>query len=372
MLTSITRYLKHIPGWTTNRKLFVIESDDWGGTRMPSNSVKELLIKKGLNLSNNFLQYDILASSEDLECLYEILMKYKDFKGYNVKFSPFVNVTNPDFDKIIESDYQEYYYEFFTETLKKYYQNNVFDYWLQGMENNVFSPQYHGREHFNVPSLMRHLQSDDESFKFAFKNGVVHMPIQLKNDTHRTLDSLAPAYYFFNQDDLKSHKESLNSGLEIFKNILGKNPMSFAAPNGIFHPELEDVFKNTTIENLVVNKERIEPSPGGGIQKRDFRFKFGSINKNNQLYYRRNVKFEPVQSSYNYKKVISEIEAAFLMRKPVIMTSHRINFVGSLNKEHRDKNLREFDKVLEYVIKKHPDVEFIDSGELGKIMRKKN
>ena len=31
----ITSKIINIPGWTTNRKIIVIESDDWGSIRMP-------------------------------------------------------------------------------------------------------------------------------------------------------------------------------------------------------------------------------------------------------------------------------------------------------------------------------------------------
>lgn len=35
----ITHNLLNIPGWRTNRKIVVIESDDWGSIRMPSQEV---------------------------------------------------------------------------------------------------------------------------------------------------------------------------------------------------------------------------------------------------------------------------------------------------------------------------------------------
>jgi len=36
---ALRKNLVNIPGWRTNRKIVVIESDDWGSVRMPSREV---------------------------------------------------------------------------------------------------------------------------------------------------------------------------------------------------------------------------------------------------------------------------------------------------------------------------------------------
>lgn len=50
-------------------------------------------------------------------------------------------VANPDFDKIEASGYQNYYYEPFTETLKKYPEHQrSFELWQEGIKEKIFSP----------------------------------------------------------------------------------------------------------------------------------------------------------------------------------------------------------------------------------------
>ena len=41
MLDKIKRHISNIPGWRTNRKLVVFESDDWGSIRMPDKKTFE-------------------------------------------------------------------------------------------------------------------------------------------------------------------------------------------------------------------------------------------------------------------------------------------------------------------------------------------
>ena len=63
---------------------------------------------------------DTLEDKDDLEQLFETLHSVKDSKGKPAVMTPFVNVANPDFEKIKAAEYQQYFYEPFTTTLKKY------------------------------------------------------------------------------------------------------------------------------------------------------------------------------------------------------------------------------------------------------------
>ena len=69
-------------GWRTNRKIVVIESDDWGGIRMANQDVVEKALKYRPSIEKNkFLLYDGLERQVDLENIFDLLVKHKDFKG---------------------------------------------------------------------------------------------------------------------------------------------------------------------------------------------------------------------------------------------------------------------------------------------------
>lgn len=335
---------------------------------MPSNQVRNDLLQMGVKLgNNNFIKFDTLASSEDLLLLFEVLSSVRDKNGRSGILSPFVNTTNANFEKIINSGFQEYSFEPFTETLKKYHKGDVFSIWQQGIQENIFSPQYHGREHFNVPYLMRLLREGNRTLIEAFKRGVIHIPMsQIKTENLR---SLAEAYFYDNKDDLEYLRGALIEGVEIFENIFGFAPKVFGPPNGIFNGELEEALSNTGIQSIVVNRSRIEPDGYGGLKNKIFLFKFGRMNKLNQIYHRRNAKFEPFQQDYSRDRTLSEIRAALRMGKPAIISSHRINYVGSLEQEHRDFSLRELRAILKNVVEEWPQIEFVSSGELSQILK---
>ena len=72
----------NFPGWRTRRKIIVIESDDWGSIRMPSNEVYAKFIRQGLNLSGtDFNRIDTLECNIDLVLLFDILALLKTIIG---------------------------------------------------------------------------------------------------------------------------------------------------------------------------------------------------------------------------------------------------------------------------------------------------
>jgi len=52
MIKKLIKNASNIPGWRTNRRIVVIESDDWGSIRMPSNDTHAKLVSQGLPLGN--------------------------------------------------------------------------------------------------------------------------------------------------------------------------------------------------------------------------------------------------------------------------------------------------------------------------------
>ena len=69
-MSEILSKLKNIyltkKGIHTSRQILVIESDDWGGIRMPSQNTYNKLIKEGdISDKNPFLKFDCLEREED-------------------------------------------------------------------------------------------------------------------------------------------------------------------------------------------------------------------------------------------------------------------------------------------------------------------
>ena len=65
---------------------------------------------------------------------------------------------------------------------------------------------------------------------------------------------------------------------------------------------------------------------------------------------------------------INRIKIAFRWKKPAVISSHRINFMGALDEINRRDNLILLDNLLKRIVKLWPDVEFMTSDELGDLI----
>ncbi len=359
--------IANLPGWRTKRKLVVIESDDWGSIRMPSREVYETLLKKGFPLNKtSYNRFDSLASEDDLAALFEVLYSIKDMNGNSVKITANTIVANPDFDKIEQSGFTEYHYEPFTETLKKYpNHSNSFSIWQEGINAGIFRPQFHGREHINVQRWMRALSDENSIAREIFKYKMYDLSIGLA----RSKDAFMEALQIDSEDDFGFQSAYINEGLALFKKIFNYSSKTFIAPCYVWHSNLNNSLKSNGVEAFQGSWYQLEPNVSDNSLKKIFHYT-GQKNDLDQIYLARNVFFEPSEikiKDWN-KEVINKMKLAFRTGKPAIIQSHRMNFIGSIDKENRDKNLTMFSELLNLIIKTWPDVEFVASDELADLI----
>lgn len=353
-------------GWRTHRKIVVIESDDWGAVRMPSKEVRDNLIKQGIDIGKSyFATNDCLESEDDLNALFETLRSVKDKNGRYAVMTADSVVANPDFDAIRKSGFQEYIYEPFTRTMERYggSHKNAFQLWRQGMNEGIFRPQFHGREHLNVLKWMRDL---------SVKDPVVHLMFDQRHWALSPLNTdLMKIHYLdgfagITDENIAFYKASIKQGLELFSKLFGFHSKSFIAQCYSWGNAVESILNDNHvryIQGMFVRRE-------AETLQRKYQI-LGSRNKYGQIYLLRNVSFEPVISGYKESVVddaLLRIKVAFALGKPVTLSSHRVNYIGSLNENNRTESLKLLRKLLKKVVTLYPDVEFMSSDQLGDLI----
>lgn len=367
--SALIKNLSNMPGWRTSRKLIVFESDDWGSIRTPSREAYENLQKDGIDLLSDgghlYNKYDSLARGEDLASLFEVLDSVRDGSGRPAVFTPESVVANPDFERIRQSDYRDYFYEPFTETLLSHARcEGSFKLWEEGREKRLFVPQFHGREHLNVALWMRALQAGLSAPLSAFNNRM--WGISTADDPRIGLEFQA-AFDFNDPDDLSYHKEVLVSGLHLFEDLFGYRASYFVPPNGVISSKLEPVLAQEGIRLLSVSKMHREPL-GHGKEKKSFHW-MGQQNRSGMTYLTRNCFFEPVEPGRDWvDSCLYEISSAFKWQKPALISSHRVNYIGALHEQNRDNGLKHLSLLIKQIVNKWPGAEFVTSAELGEII----
>ncbi|GAP44999.1 hypothetical protein TBC1_12815 [Lentimicrobium saccharophilum] len=367
--SEIARHVKNLPGWRTNRKIVVFESDDWGSIRMPSKEVYYACLQAGYAVDKNIYEKtDALESEDDLELLFDLLKKFRDVNGNHPIITANCIVANPDFDKISGSSFREYHYELVTETFKKYPAHaNGFNLWKQGLNERIFYPQFHGREHLNVGMFMEALHQNDSDIKFAIKH---RMPGIMRLGSSKRGNYYVEATMFKTESAKKEILSIILDGLRIFKDMFGYFSESIIPPNYTWSMHFNKSVADLGVKYFQGYRKIREP----GINGNEIRFhtrQLGEFNQFGQLYLIRNGSFEP---SLNYGKdtvnrCMQDIAAAFRLNKPAIISTHRINFSGWIEPENRNKTLVELEELLRKILNKWPGVEFMTSDKLGELIR---
>lgn len=363
----------NIPGWRTKRHIVVIESDDWGSIRMSSKDAYERMLKLGMPVDkNHYNKFDSLECNDDLEIMFETLSKFEDSTGRYPVITGVNVVANPDFEKIKENNFTEYIYEPYTETCKRYANHDkVYELWKEGIEKRLMVPIFHGREHLNAQFWMRALNAKNESTLVGFENGVTGMP----GINGIKLPGFQAAFDIETPNDLIYQKEVLKTGLNLFEELYGYKSKYFVPTNGPFNNTLEEDLNDLGVRYINTGKKQREPL-GNGQYRVNTRF-IGDKNQYNQIYITRNCFFEPSSSGYEWPlntdwigNCMKEIEIAFRWNKPAVISSHRVNYIGYLHPENREKSLKQLSELLSKMLKKWPDIEFMTSSELGDLIAK--
>jgi hypothetical protein len=371
MLRYIIDNAKNILGWQTKRKIVVFAVDDYGNVRLSSAVARDKMNKAGLTIHNRFDAFDALENREDLEALFDVLESVRDSRGKPAIFTPFALCCNINFAKMKQTGYTHFIPELLPETFAKLSAEDALNYegtwslWKHGIEKGLLLPQFHGREHFNLKVFEEKLLKRDEELMINLENNSY---TSISNSGYPTI-SYTAAFEFDNFEENERLRLIIEDGLNLFEKVYGYKSTHFNSPGGrensILHKTLTEQGVKF-IDAPFIKKEH----QGNGKFKSTINYT-GKVNSFKQLFFVRNVVFEPTNTNVNHvARAMKQIELAFRWNKPAIISSHRVNFCGQISSDNRTKGLRELKLLLTAIVKRWPDVEFMSSDELGDLIIK--
>lgn len=358
-------------GWKSNRKLITFQSDDWGSERIPYHISNKNLNDAGINVDKcHYLKFDSIASDKDVDSLFDLLSSHKDNHGNHPTFNANVILNNPNFKKIKAHNYAEYFSVNLVETMNRAGKLNsdTLSIWNKGINSSLFYPQLHGFHHLNHLRWLRYLQADIKVIRNAFNLGVFGVS---KNSTNEIDKSVLAAFDYDHPKDISRLTSLLTTAHSDFYKYFNYNSKSFIAPNYVWFDEIENVLNNLNIKYL--QSASVQRVPDARKKHKFKRHFTGEMNSLNQKYIIRNVIFEPSENKNIdwVDKCLNEIEIAFLWKKPAVISTHRVNFVGTRDSTNRDEGLFALNTLLNRILKKWPDVEFINTDSLGDLISEK-
>ena len=361
----LKKYLGNALGWSTKRKLLVIEADDFGW----SNIYRRGDVLDYLDLQSNssyFLKHDKLEDRKDLDNIYGVLKSVKDKNDNHAVLTPLVVMAYPDFEKIANSDFQNFYYKPFYDLVSKLHGEETWDKWQEGIESGLLVPEYHGRDHINVSKWLQELKNNKSIAYQAFKNDIATLDHKFELDgvTHKS----SAAYIFLNKDDVANKIESLESGINLFNDVFGRKPTLFTPPGSGYSYVYNQTLVENGVKSVQLQRRHNLLMEDGSYKAKNYYFGEKAIDKR-LLITPRNCLFEPHNRSKDnwVKSCFTDVSVAFQMRKPAIISTHRINFVNQ-EKPENGNGLEKLEELLNKLVHKYPDIEFVSKNELLEIM----
>lgn len=369
--TTLKNYALNLPGWHTNRKIVVIESDDWGSVRMASVAAREQLRKLGHPVASSpYHELDGLEKDQDIEALTEALDHIYTPNNSKAKITLNNSTANPDFSNIREAGFEKFIRQPFDQTYQQYEgSDKVVDLIKSGIEHGVFEVQYHGAEHLQTKRWLKALQGNGKMEREAFNVGVFSPAVA--PSTGYSMEYM-DALDYDAKTELQNQYEYLEEGYTIFIRVWGYAPKSFIAPCYRWSSAIEDKLKELGVKYIQGQRAQLHPKNEVGYRPFKIYHYTGEKSNYGQIYTVRNVIFEP--SLYGSDSAIGtalqQIKTAFFMRAPAILSSHRINYTSRLSNVNRDQGIIALKTLLKKVIQRYPDVIFMSSSELGTTIEK--
>lgn len=357
-------HARYLLGWKTNRKIIVIESDDWGSFRFKNKQIRDKYIKN--YEPNAWMHYnDCFESFQDLCDMQEALSSVKDKNNNTACFTFLMNPANPNFKKIKEAHFENYYFEPFTETLSKRDDGKqIADWYHHALNKKIIEIGFHGREHLNVKPWMQALKKGDKNTLKGFEDNIWGHNIlhsSARNKRHRS------TFQIQNKEDLADLKTNIQEGVSLLNKMFNQHTTYFVPPDGPFHLDLNPTLKENGIKYIGLAKKHNNPLEDKWYQTHVFWL--GKKTKEGLKAVTRNVSFEP--SSPRAKdwvsKAMKDIEKAFKYKSPAVISTHRANYMSSLNPQNKIDSLNQLKELLQQIIKKWPSVEFLTSSQLGEL-----
>ena len=317
------------------RPVLIIESDDWSPGPV--------------------------GQADTLMAIGRLLINYQDSDGRRPVMTLGVVLATADGEKIRGSG------EYHRQSIAEPSYVPLLDAVNKGVDAGVFTAQLHGMEHFWPPALMTASQAD-ESVKAWLEqtpqSTTEDLPPQLQS---RWVDaSILPARAL----SVVEINQAVQEEVSAFQAIFGYPPRVVVPPTFVWNDAVEQALAEAGVEVVVTPGRRYETRgengelTGGGPPIHN-----GQTGRGGTVYLVRNDYFEPALG-HTAEQAIAALGAKTRLGRPTLLETHRFNFLGT--DERQTNALAELEKLLQRALSIHPDLAFMSTQKLARILITRN
>ena len=338
----------------SNVPLVCIESDDWGNPTWQDDSIMRRFNHRFGHEPRSNWDYDIRESDDDLAMLAMTLGTVRDSTGNLPTFTINVIVGEPDYCNPHFINGESYVWR----PAHDLSQDRTD--WLN--DQAVFHVELHGLEHFNPGILLDLIRRKDDRIRWFMDEGIVP-PGGILADYPGLGAALLPISDETQLEGCGSCARLL-AAVDLFRQQFGTAPLSLVPPNHCWDDNVEQASLDQGIRYIQATQIHYEEL--GAFQRGEYQSCVpGCSSKRALIYLVRNVDFEPVTTAYNPARVYHRISGFLARHIPVVINTHRLNYVGTGNDTGKRSGLSELEHLLKAIIRDFPKVRFLSSVEMG-------
>jgi hypothetical protein len=345
------RKLLPVEGFFFDRPLVLLQSDDWGRVGLRDREGLEELQAAGLALGERPYDFYTLETAQDVAALSQFLKRHRDATGRPACIGMNVLSANLDFAKMAAEDFHHIHMRTLPDGLPEGWQRpGLFEAYREGVGAGVFHPALHGQTHFCPLAVEREIAAGGERsalLRTLWKAGTPYIHWRMPWIGYEYWDPEQPA----DQRFLSAESQANAIGVAVgnFARLFSTLPRSACAPG---YRANEDTHKAWAHCGVRVAQN------GPGALTPPHLDAFGLLH----LY--RTLDFEPaLDEGLSVEASVNATRECFARGIPAIVSIHSINFHSSV-KDFRSRTLKLLDQFLSALEAKHPDLLYLDDGDV--------
>jgi hypothetical protein len=352
--------------WRVRHPIVLLESDDWGVVRTSSAQAHDRLKAAGYAMDRSLYGLDALETDEDMRMLLEVLDGVRDYRGRPACMTANVVLANPDFPRIRQGGFAQYVLEPVDVTFARDGERRgVLELWRQGLARRLFVPQLHAREHVRWWQWLAALRAGSSEALETFDLGMCGVPIAASKENQ---GFYSPPY--LDDESLAEQGVELEpmvrQGAEMFCRLLGYRSVTAVAPNYHWTDHVERIWRQAGVRAVQGAVFQFVGDPK--IRRVHY---LGQRSGTGLTYLVRNCTFEPAASGVDWlTRCLRQMTIAVRMGIPAIISTHRINYMGSIRPDNRAHGLRMLGRLLREARRRWPNLAFLSSPELAGLIER--
>ena len=353
-------WLAHEPHFST--PIVVFQSDDWGQACADDRAALLRAAPDTLAPGAAAWLADARESEADVQALADVLGSFHDRTSHPACFTLNCIVEQPDYEAIAAADFGAYAshpVEPVPALLKVVH---------AGPGAAVFEPQLHGAEHVAPERWLHLLRAGTKDLHRFFALRVLPPPAVIARHA-----GLGAAYLPCPEEPVHgreppAHVLRLNRALRTFSSVFGRAPRGFVAPNHAWDAAVETALADAGVRYLQAC--HVHYASWAGAQDGQWTSHRAGPALGGRLWYQtRSLDFEPAVRPTECDTAIAR--ACLLVQRgiPVVINSHRINYVGRLHPARAAYARERLAQLLAALITTHPGLRFMGSDEFDRVLR---